>query len=76
MDLPGEVQGCPRPRGDLRVQALLAAGDLGAHPWPVLVGPGRLDQLGAQVGVAGLVRCPRRVWVPLEHSLGTSPQNP
>jgi hypothetical protein len=32
----------------------LAAGDLGADTWPVLVGPGRLDQLGAQVGVAGL----------------------
>src|SRR6266545_2258573 len=48
----------PRPRDHLRVQALLAAGDLGADTWPVLVGPGRLDQLGAQVGVAGLGQLP------------------
>src|SRR5437867_1148568 len=40
------------------VQALLAAGDLGAHRGPVLVGPGRLDQLGAQVGVASLGEVP------------------
>ena len=36
------------------VQALLAAGGLGADRGAVLVGPGRLDQLRAQVGVAGL----------------------
>jgi hypothetical protein len=38
---------------DLGVQALLAAGDLGADGGTVLVGPGRLDRLGAQVEVAG-----------------------
>jgi hypothetical protein len=40
------------------VQALLAAGDLGADARMVLVGPGRLDQLGAQVGIAGLGQVP------------------
>ncbi len=68
--------GRPRASDDLRVQALLAAGNLGPDARVVLVGPGRLDQLGAQVGVAGLVRCPRQVRWPLEYSLGTSPQNP
>jgi hypothetical protein len=42
--------GCPRPRDHLRVQALVAAGDLGAYPWPVLVGPGRLDPAGRAGG--------------------------
>ena len=46
--------GCPRPGGDRWGQALLAAGDPHADGGAVLVGPGRLDQLGAQVGVAGL----------------------
>jgi hypothetical protein len=55
---------------------LVAGGDGGAHAGPVLVGPSRLDQLGAQVGVAGSGDVPRRVVVPLEYSLGTSPQNP
>jgi hypothetical protein len=46
--------GCPRPGGDRWGQALLAAGELHADGGAVLQGPGRLDQLGAQVGVAGL----------------------
>src|SRR5215207_11636957 len=50
--------GRPRASDDLRVQALLAAGNLGPDARVVLVGPGRLDQLGAQVGVAGLGQVP------------------
>jgi hypothetical protein len=46
--------GFPRPGGDRWGQALLTAGDPHADGGVVLVGPGRLDQLGAQVGVAGL----------------------
>jgi hypothetical protein len=46
--------GFPRPGGDRWGQALLAAGDPHPDGGAVLVGPGRLDQLGAQVGVAGL----------------------
>jgi hypothetical protein len=42
----------------------------------VLVGPGRLDQLGAQVLVAGLGDVPRRVEPPEEYSEGTRPVNP
>jgi hypothetical protein len=68
--------GRPSPARLPAVQALLAAGDLNTDPWPVLAGPGRLDQLGAQVGVAGLMRWPRAVRWPLEDSLGTSPQKP
>jgi hypothetical protein len=66
----------PAPRDYLRVQALLAAGDLNTDPWPVLAGPGRLDQLGAQVGVAGLMRWPRTVRWPLAGSLGPARRSP
>jgi hypothetical protein len=38
----------------------------------VLVGPGGLDQLGAQVGLPHLVMWPRQVEVPLEYSLGSA----
>jgi hypothetical protein len=67
---------CPCPRDYLWVKPLLAAGDLGAHPWPVLVGPGRLDQLGAQVGVAGLGQMPAPGLGAAGVLAGTSPQKP
>jgi hypothetical protein len=44
----------PRPGHDLGWQASLAAAQLQGGRGPVLVGPGRLDQLGAQMAVAGL----------------------
>src|SRR5215218_4436354 len=68
--------GFPRPGGDRWGQALLTAGDPHADGGVVLVGPGRLDQLGAQVALPALVSGPRWTLVPLEYSLGTSPQNP
>jgi hypothetical protein len=46
--------GRPRPGHHLGIKALLAAAELRADPGVVLVGPGRLDQLPAQVRVAGL----------------------
>lgn len=74
---PAQPQlGGPRSRHDPGVQALLTPGELGADTGSVLVGSGRLDQPGAQLEVAGLVRWPRRVVVPLEDSFGTSPQKP
>ena len=45
--------GRPGPSHHLRVQAVLSSGELGADAGMVLVGPGRLDQLGAQMQVAG-----------------------
>src|SRR5215207_2366206 len=44
----------PRPGDDLGWQAVLAAAQLQGGRGPILVGPGRLDQLGAQVAVPGL----------------------
>src|SRR5215217_7983162 len=44
----------PRPGDDLGWQAVLAAAQLPGGRGPILVGPGRLDQLGAQVAVATL----------------------
>lgn len=51
-------------------------GDFGADIGPVLIGPGRLDQLGSEVGVAGLVMWPLWVLDPVEYSVGTKPTNP
>src|SRR5207247_9742895 len=44
----------PGPGDPVRWQAFLAAAQLQGGSGAVLVGPGRLDQLGAQVPVAGL----------------------
>ena len=66
----------PRTGDDLGWQALLAAAQLQGGLGSMLVGPGRLDQLGAQLGVAALGDPPRQVELPLEYSLGVSPQNP
>src|SRR5829696_8092967 len=68
--------GCPGAGDHLWVQALLAAGDLGADTWPVLVGPGRLDQLGAQVDVAGLGEVASGGPLAAGVLAWTSPQNP
>ena len=54
----------------------MAAGDLLADGGAGLVGPGGLDQLGAQVQVPGVGDVPARVRSPLEYSLGVNPQNP
>jgi hypothetical protein len=66
----------PRPGDDLGWQASLAAAQLQGGRGPVLVGPGRLDQLGAQMAVATLGDAARWVLEPLEYSLGTRPQKP
>jgi hypothetical protein len=52
---PAQPQlGRPGPGDHLGIQALLAAAQVDPDRGPVLVGPGRLDQLGAQVLVATL----------------------
>jgi hypothetical protein len=66
----------PRPSDHLGWQAFLAAAQRQGGLGPVLVGPGRLDQLSTQVATAALGDAPRQVELPLEYSLGTRPQNP
>jgi hypothetical protein len=57
-------------------QADLATAQLQGGRGPVLAGPGRLNQLGAQLSVAALGDAARQVELPLEYSLGVSPQKP
>ena len=68
--------GGPRPGGHGRVDALLAATQVGRHVGLVAVRPGRLDELGAHVYVAGPGDLTAPRVSPLEYSRGTSPQNP
>jgi hypothetical protein len=57
-------------------QALLAAAQLQGGLGSMLVGPGRLDQLGAQRALPHLVMRPRQVELPLEYSLGSARRTP
>ena len=66
----------PRARDHLGIQALVMVGDLPANRGTVLVGPGRLDQCARRWALPALVSRPRWTVLPLEYSLGTSPQNP
>ena len=68
--------GRPGPSHHLRIQALLAAAQADPDRGPVLVGPGRLDQLVRRCSLPHLVMWPRRVEPPLEYSEGTRPQKP
>ena len=54
----------------------MAASEGGAGGGLGLVGPGRLDELGAQVGVAGMGDPAPAGAVPAESSEGTSPVKP
>ncbi len=68
--------GGPGPGRGGRLDAVLAAAQDGAEAGPVLVGPCRFDQLGAEVGVAALVIRPRWTAWPEEYSEGTRPVKP
>ena len=76
-ELGAEAQlGVPGPGQGVGGDAGLAAGEGEPDGGLVAIRPGGLDEVGAQVGVAGAGDVAAGVWVPLEYSLGTRPQKP
>src|SRR5829696_4410869 len=68
--------GCPGAGDHLWVQALLAAGDLGADTWPVLVDQADSTSWARRWMLPALVRWPWAVRWPLESSLGPARRTP